>query len=163
MSLLQIANYFECDRTSAVAAADMALGTVVTVSDDGTGQRFLTPMTTAPVAGKYGIVTKESVDPFEVTDSTVPQELAGSRIPVINSGDNVLELRRGVKVEYSADLLDASLDPARGGVTPVVGDQLAVKAGKFAATSATGLVASSTGIAEVFRVFGTNVEVELLN
>lgn len=162
MSYLQIANYFECDRTSAVAAAAMPLGTVVQVSDDGAGQRFLAPLAATPVAGAYGIVTKESVDPFEVTDSTVPQELAGSRIPVIASGDAVLELRRRVKVEYSADLLDASLDVSRGGATPKVGDKLAVKNGMWAAAGASGIVAGSAGIGEVFRVFGTNVMVELL-
>lgn len=162
MSYLHIANYFECDRTSAVAAAAMPLGTVVQVNDTGDGQRRLVPLAATPVNGAYAIVTKESVDPFEVTDSTVPQELAGSRIPVIASGDAVLELRKHVKVAYSVDLLDASLDPGNGGATPAVGDKLAVKNGKWAAAGAAGIVSGSAGIGEVFRVFGTNVMVELV-
>lgn len=162
MSYLHVANFYECDRVSAVAAAALAQGVVCSVSDTGTGERFLTAMSASPVTGAYCIVAKESVDPFEVSDSTVPQILAGSRIPTIASGDAVLELRRGVKVEYSADLLDDSLNPANSGATPTVGQKLAVKNGKWAATGAAGVVSGSAGIGEVFRVFGTNVVVELI-
>jgi hypothetical protein len=164
MSYLHIANYFECDRVSAVANSALVIGSVCKVTDDGKGQRLLTPLTATGdlVKGKYCIVTKESVDPFEVTDSTIPATLAGNRIVTIASGDNVLELRRGVKVEYSADLLDDSLNPANGGATPLVGDQLAIKGSKWAASGASGVVGSSAGTGEVFRVFGTHVIVELL-
>jgi hypothetical protein len=98
MGQLVIANYFECDRLSAVAWEAMTPGMIVKVSDDGAGQRKLLKLANADsaliLAGNYAIVTKELVDPNEVTTTTA-STASGVRTVSIVSGDAVLELRRG--------------------------------------------------------------------
>ena len=157
---LHVANFYECDRISAVAAAGLTVGMVVTVTDDGAGQRLLTQMANgaAIVKGCYAIVAKELVDPYEVVASTATAD-TGFRTVSINAGDNVLELRRGVKAEYSPDMFDASLDPARSGTLPTVGQQLGVKNGLWCtttvATASGNANTTTTPICEVTRVFGS--------
>jgi hypothetical protein len=163
--MIHVQNFYECDRLSAVAGETMSTGMVVKVSDNTKGERKLLKLLDAdtPVLGKYAIVTKELVDPFEVISSTATSD-TGIRTVSIASGDAVLELRRGVKVLMSLDLFDASLDPARSGTLPAVGDQLKVKGSLLCSSGTAGAVA--TLIAEVLRVYGSGstaqVAVELL-
>lgn len=158
---INIANYFEADRRSAKAGETLDMGMVVKVSDWGNGERKLLKVTSSGdlVAENYAVVYKVSAEPYQVTTSTVASQF-GSRITTISSGDSVVEVRRGAIIEYSADLLDASLDPARGGVTPKVTDALGVVNARFCAASA-GSAINTPMIANVFRVFGTKVLIEL--
>lgn len=164
MGQLHIANFFECDRLSAVAWETMTPGMIVKVSDTGTGERKLLKLANADsaelVAGKYAIVTKEMVDAEEVTVSTA-SAATGVRTVSIASGDAVLELRRGVQVEYPADLLHSSLDPARAGTTPSVGDKLEIKDSLPCAVGTASAITSPI-VLRVTRVFGTSVVVELV-
>lgn len=161
---INIANYFDADRRSAKAGETITMGMVVKVSDWGNGERKLLALTDSDSAllvnGKYGVAYKVSADPQQVASSTAPSSL-GSRLVTISSGDAVVEVRRGAIIEYSADLLHSSLDPARGGTTPTVGQDLAIKSSQFC-TTATGSAITSPIVARVFRVFGTKVLVELI-
>lgn len=164
MGTLHIANFWECDRISAVAGEAMTPGMVVKVSDDNSGQRKLNKLADTDsallVAGKYAVVTKEILDPYQVDTSTAPVDF-GSHLVSIASGDTVLELRRLAKLEFTPDLLDASLDPSRGGTTPTVGTALAVKGALFCAASVSGAITSPV-VGRVLRVFGTKVVIELV-
>jgi hypothetical protein len=80
----------------------------------------------------------------------------------IASGDQVVEVRSGAIIEYSADLLDDSLNPAAGGATPTVGDALSMKGSKWCSAGAGGALTPTSPVARVFKVFGTRVLVELL-
>jgi hypothetical protein len=75
----------------------MTPGMIVKVSDTGAGERKLLKVANADsallVAGNYAIVTKELLDPNEVTDSTA-SAASGVRTVSIASGDAVLELRK---------------------------------------------------------------------
>lgn len=164
---LHIANYFDADRRSAKAGEDIGIGDVIKIEDDGVGGRRAMKATVIAdlVPGTCGVAFKVSADPLQVTASTVNADSRadlGSRIVTILSGDQMVEVRRGAILEYSADLLDASLDPARGGTTPSVGAQLNVKASKWCAVGTSGQVIPAAPIAKVFRTFGTKVLVELL-
>jgi hypothetical protein len=66
-----------------------------------------------------------------------------------------------VQVEYPADLLDATLDPARSGTTPKVGDKLEI-VGSLPCKAGTASSITSPIVLRVTRVFGTSVVVELL-
>lgn len=164
MGQLHIANFFECDRLSAVAWEAMTPGMIVKVSDTGTGERKLLKLGNSDaaelVAGKYAIVTKELLDADEVTVSTA-SAASGIRTVSIVSGDAVLELRRGVQVEYPADLLHSSLDPSRAGTTPVVGDKLEI-VNSLPCKAGTASSITSPIVLRVTRVFGTTVVVELV-
>lgn len=157
MGQLHIANFYDCDRLSAVAGeAGLVPGMVVKVGDNGAGERSLTKLgdgeAAQALAGKVAVITKELIDPDEVVSSTAPSE-AGSRIVSIASGDAVLELRRGAKLEYPLDLLHSSLDPSRGGTLPVVGAALGVKDSLFCASGQAGAITSPV-IGRVLRVHG---------
>lgn len=158
--MMHIENFFECDRLSAVAGEAMSTGMIVKVSDTGAGERKLMKLLDAdtPAVGNYAIVTKELVDPYEVAVTTAPSD-TGIRTVSISTGDAVLELRRGTKVRMSLDLLDASLDPARAGTLPAVGDQLKVKGSLLCGSAVVGAVA--TLIARVNRVYGSGATAEL--
>jgi hypothetical protein len=159
MSTLHIANYREADRVSAVAGEVMTPGMIVKVSADATGQRKLLKLLDADsallVAGSYAIVTKEMVDAEEVEVSTANTTLLGSRTVSIASGDAVLELRRGVKIEVSPDLLHSSLDPSQGGTLPAAGDSLFIKSSTICRnTGVAGSIASPI-VLKCFRTFGS--------
>jgi hypothetical protein len=169
MSKLHIANYFEADRRSVRAGEAMDLGSVITITDNGSGGRVAMKVTSAgqAVSGIVGVAFKVSADPLQVTASTVNADSGadlGSRIVTIASGDQIVEVRRGAVLEYTADLLDDSLNPAADtpGTTPDVGDILHIKAGKWCEVGASGAVIPATPIAKVYRTFGTKVLVELV-
>lgn len=159
MSTLHIANFFECDRTSAVAGETMTPGMIVKASADATGQRKLLKLLDADsaslVAGLYAIVTKEAVDADEVETTTANTSVSGNRVVSISSGDAVLELRRGVKIEVSPDLLHSSLDPSQGGTLPAAGDSLFIKSSTFCKNSGVAGSISSPIVARCFRTFGS--------
>jgi hypothetical protein len=164
MGQLHIANFYECDRLSAVAGEVMTPGMIVKVSDTGTGERKLLKLGNSDaaelVAGKYAIVTKELLDALEVTVTTASAS-SGIRTVSIASGDAVLELRRGVQVEYPADMLHASLDPARAGATPTVGTKLEI-VGSLPCAAGTASAITSPIVLRVTKVHGTAVVVELV-
>lgn len=152
-----IANFWEADRRTARAGETMGQGNVVIVSDWGDGQRKLLKLTTgaSPVAGAYGVVYKVAAETYQVESSTAAS-FTGSRITTIASGDYVVEVRPRAILEYSADLLDASL------ATPQpVGTALGVLSGKWC-TTATGSAVTSPVMGRVFRNFGTRTLIELL-
>lgn len=161
---LHIANFFEAQRFSCIAASDMDMGQIIKISDDGTGNRLATLLGNSDsallVSGKYGVSYKVSTDPFQVNSSTAPTFL-GDRVVTILSGDPMVEVRKGAIVEYTADLLDASLDPARSGTTPTAGTALAVLNARWAASTAVGAITSPV-IGRVYDVNGTTILVELV-
>lgn len=145
---IHIANFYDADRRTAVCAqtGGLTMGMLIKVSDDGAGGRKALQVQDADtallVAGNYGIAYKVVADAFQVNSSTANATLTGSRIVTIASGDNIVEVRRGAIVEYSADLLHSSLDPARSGALPVVGAALAIKSGQWCTTGTGGAITS---------------------
>lgn len=164
MSTLHIANYFDCDRLSAVAGEAMTPGMIVKVTGNAAGERKLMKLLDADsaqvVAGKYAVVTKEMIDRDEVESSTAASD-TGSRIVSIASGDAVLELRKGTKIEYSPDLLDDSLNPGASGALPGVGDALAIKGSKWCASGTGGAIATPVA-GRVLRVFGSGTTAKVV-
>lgn len=130
--LIHIANYMDSDRRTATAGEDMPLGCVTVHTPDAAGlQRKLMKITSAGdiKPGRVGIAFKVSADPRQVTSSTVNADSGldfGTRVVSIKEGDMIVEVRRGAMVEYDVSLLDATLDPARAGVLPVVGEELGI-------------------------------------
>lgn len=161
---LHISNFFEAQRFSCTAASAMGMGAIIKISDDGTGNRKATLLANTDSAlllsGKYGVAYKVSTDPFQVNSSTAPTFL-GDRVVTINSGDAIVEVRKGAIIEYSADLLDASLDPARSGTTPSVGDALAIVNALWCAVGTASSIASPV-VGRVYDTHGTLVLVELV-
>ena len=167
MPYLHIANYYEADRRSARAGEAMGLGNVIKIVDDGVGGRKALKVALVGdiTPGAFGVVYKVSADPLQVSSSTASTDAGKTlqdHIVSIASGDQVVEVRRGAILEYSADLLDASLDPAEGGTTPSVGQVLGVKNAKWCNTGAASALVPTTPVAKVYRKFGTRVLVELL-
>lgn len=165
--LIHIANYFEADRRSATAGEAMPLGCVTVASADAGGsQRKLMKVTGSGdiVDGIVGIAFKVSADAEQVTSSTVPSGL-GNRIVSIANGDQIVEVRKGAMVEYDVSLLDATLDPARSGVLPVVGEALAIDTSNalFCDATKAGAVTSPV-FGRVYELRGSKkVVVELLS
>lgn len=160
---IAIVNYLDADRRTAVAGEDLALGAICKVSADASGNRVLTTVTAQAdlqKVGRYAFAFKVSSDPLQVTASTVPSEL-GNRMVSISSGDFIVEARRGTIMEYDPSLLDASLDPARGGTLPVAGDTLAVKNGLPCATGAASAITTPV-VATCYNVVNGKVRVELV-
>lgn len=152
-----IANFFEAPRYSARAGETLAQGMVCKVLDWGNGEQKLLKLGSGDAAyvsgGKYAVVAKFDTDPGQVASSTAPASY-GSRVVTISSGDHVVACYEGSIMEYSTDLLDASL------TSFAVGDSLTVVDGKWAAPGTAGQT-SGQAIGEVFRVFGTKVLIEL--
>jgi hypothetical protein len=153
-----IANFLEAPRYSARAGEAMPLGSVCKVLDWGNGEQKLLKLGTGDAAylsgSNYAVVTKFSTDPNQVASSNVPASY-GSRVVAIASGDHVVACYPGSIMEYTSDLLDASLS------APHVGDDITVKDGKFCLAGTAGQ-ASAQIVATVFRVFGTKTLIELL-
>lgn len=162
--LVHVANWYEADRRSATAGAALPMGGVCVATGDANNNRVLNVAASdADLAktGQVSIVIKVSSDPLQVDKSTVPSEM-GNRIVTIKSGDAVVECRAGSIIEYAPEALDASLDPARGGTAPVVGQKLGVKAGLPCSLAASGALIAAP-ILEVYNLVGGKVRVELLN
>lgn len=155
-----IANFFDAPRFSARAGETMDHGNVVKVLDWGNGERKLMKLANSDAASlsgdKYAVVTKFSTDANQVQSSTAPSRL-GSRIVTISSGDHVVEIRKGAILEYSTDLLHASIVST----PPVVGDGLTVKDSLFCIAGTAGQ-ASAQVVGRVFRIFGTKYLIELV-
>ena len=168
--MLHVTNWTVADIGTGVAAADMAQqGLVCKVTDDGSGRRLMTVLADTDdalvLAGNYAIAMKVDTDANQVdeVDANVDTDVTGDRRVMIKEDDLIMEVRRGAKVEYSADLLHDSLNPAAAGTTPSVGDALGISGGKFATiAAATSAGIASPVVARVHKVFGTNVVIELL-
>lgn len=161
---INIANYFESDRRSATAGEAMVQGMVV-IASNVAGLRKVMKCgngdTALLVAGNYGLVMKITMDPAQVASSTITNSPRVTGSGDIANLDAVMECRRGTIMEYSADMLDASLDPARAGETPVAGQALGVVGSQFCKANAASAITSPV-IGRVFQVYGTKVQVELL-
>ena len=161
---INVANFYESPRYSAVAGEDATQGMVVKIEQDAAGERRLYKLLDADaaelVAGNYGVIYKVSEDPDQVESSTAPTPTR-DRVPTILSGDAVVEVRRGAIIEYTADLLHSSLDPDRAGTTPAATDTLALKDSQWC-TTGTGSAITSPVVGRVYKVYGTNVLVELV-
>lgn len=160
---LHIANFFEADRRTAVAGEDLALGAIVKIAGNAKNQRVATTVTAQAdiqKPGAYGIAFKVSSDPLQVTSSTVPSEM-GTREVTIKSGDFIVECRKGTIMEYDPSLLHASLDPARAGTLPAVGDALAIIGG-LPCTVGTATAITTPVVLRVFDVVNGKVRIELL-
>jgi hypothetical protein len=171
--MIHVTNWKYADIGTAIAAADMAQqGLVCKVTDNGDGRRLMTVLLDTDDAlvleGNYAIAMKVGTDAEEVdgvhpdvangvTALTVPAPTRDREVTIL-AGDLIMEVRRGAKVEYSSDLLDAQLVAA----PPTVGLALGIQAGKWTtvADAATGI--ASPVIGRVHKVFGTNVVIELL-
>ncbi len=158
--LVSIANLFEADRISAVAGEALTNGMAVSLENTAGTRRVMKVDALADLKpGKCGIVWKVSVDPAAVDSSTTPTSW-GSRILSIDNGDDVVLVQEGAYVTYDVAVMDASLDSARGGAAPAVGDRLGLKAGLFSTMGAASALITST-IGRVFEVSGTQVTVEI--
>lgn len=164
--LIHVANYFECERRSAVASAAIPLGSVcvATQGANSATRSVAVAVTDADLAktGQVSIVIKVSNDPLQVDSTTVPTEL-GSRLVAIKTGDAVVECRAGAIVAYDPSLLDASLDPARAGALPTVGQALGVKAGLPCTLGAGGGALIAAPILKVYDIVGGKVRIQLLH
>lgn len=163
MSKIHVANLKAADRKTILAWADMDIGDVIKVVDDGAGGRAALPLTLAGevVHGKYKVAMKFSADPLNVHESTVDADSGrelGNRILTIKSGDFIVALGPGSIIEYPRDELDASLEFA----SLDVGDFLAIEASnsKFALITSGDI--TTPVIAQVYETFGTKVLVEIL-
>ena len=168
MSKLHIANYFESERLSCRAGEAMTQGMVIKLESDGAGGRRAMKLANSDsaklVVGTYGVAFKVSADPFQVTSSTVNADSGadlGSRIVAISSGDDIVQVSRPAILEYTADLLHDSLNPAAGGATPAVEANLEIKDSKWCAVGTSGAIASPIA-GRVHRTFGTRVQIRLV-
>jgi len=167
---LHVANFFEAPRYTAKADGAIAMGQVTKLIGVSGNDRLLLALEDADAAllveGNYGVAYKVSEDPDQVQTTTgffgapVPAPTR-DRVPAIVSGDLMVELRPGCLIEYTAGLLHDSLNPGAAGTTPSVGDALEIKDGLFAEVGTTGAITSPI-IGRTYKVFGTNVIVELL-
>lgn len=163
--LLHIANFYEASRRTAIAGGDIALGAVIKLAPGVGGERTALQVADGDsallVSGNYGVAVKVSNDALQVSTSEgVPADW-GTRVVAIKSGDAFVEVAKGAVLEYDPSLLHASLDPARAGALPSVGQALAIKDGKFCAAATGGAIASPV-IARVFGLVGSKVRVELV-
>src|SRR5690348_5134268 len=166
---MHIANFNEADRRTAYASQDFSqLGLVIKITDNGSGLRLATPLANSESAllvnGNYGVAYKVSIDPFAIESQNLvlnESPAFGDRTVQIKSGDAIVEVRRRAIIEYSADMLDASLDPSRGGTTPTVDSALAIHGSLWCAASVGGAITSPV-VARVYQVFGTSVMIELV-
>ena len=161
--MIHVTNWKYADIGTGVAAADMDQGTICLVSNSS-GKRLLTPVLDTDdantLAGVYCIAMKIGTDADQVDSSTANVTVTGDRTVNIKANDVIMEVRRGAKVEYSADLLDDTLNPAQGGTTPVAGATLGILGGKWCAVGSNALTGVRIGVVDHVR--GTNVVVELL-
>lgn len=160
MTRMHIANYFDADRFTCRAGEDMDPGDIIRIEDDGAGGRRAMKVTQQSdlVAGNWGVVMKVSADPLQVVASTVNTDSRadlGDRIITISSGDDVVQVNNGI-IEMPAEEVDASLDPARSGTLPSVGDALAVVSAKWCDAGAGGAITTPV-VGRVYRVFGTKI------
>lgn len=162
---IHIANFYEADRRTAVAGENMTQGMVVKIDQSASGERRLYKLLNTDsaelVAANYAVVAKFSVDPDQVESTTAPSPTRDRTTVNVLSGDMVVEVRRGSIIEFSADLLHSSLDPARSGATPAATDTLAIKDSLFCKTDVASAITSPV-VARVYKVYGTAVLVELV-
>lgn len=164
---INVANFFEADRRSAVAGEAIDQGMIIQMShfDDVPGTRKAMRLGNGDVLflvpGLYAVAYKVSNDPDQVA-STTASTATGVRTVTIASSDAIVEVRPGAMIEYTADLLDDSLNPAEGGTTPIPGDALEIVGSKWCEIGTASAITAPL-VGRVFRTFGTSVVVELLH
>jgi len=162
---LHIANFYDAPRNTAVAGEDIAMGAVIAISNVS-GARTAMQLTDDDedllLPGMYGIAYKVSVESLQVSETLygVPVDW-GSRVVAISEGDLIVQVGRTAIVEYEPSLLHASLDPARAGTLPVVGETLGIKGGLFCKANVTDAIVAPV-IGRVFDVLSGKVRVELV-
>jgi hypothetical protein len=171
MSRLHVANYQEARRYTAIANATLQLGEIIKIVAGATaGTRYAARSTAVGDVQKttlWGVVMKISSDAQQVA-STTASAATGDRTVTIASGDAVVQVGAGAVIEYHQALLHDSLDPDRGGVTPLVGDSLGIATSgslcrwtTAASTSYTN-VGTTIHVGRVFRTFGKKVLIQLV-
>lgn len=162
---VHVVNWTDAEIGSAVAGANMDQGVVCLVTASGTNRELNVVLDTEDadvLPGNYAVAMKMSSDP-DFVDSSSAAAATGDRTDPILAGDVIMEVQRGAILEYTADLLDDSLDPGRGGATPAIGDDLGIQGGKWATiTAATSSGIASPVVARVHKVFGTRVQIRLV-
>lgn len=163
--LLHIANYADASRRTAIAGEAIALGAVIKLNANAAGERQALTVADGDaallVSGNYGVALKVSNQMLQVSASDdVPTEF-GTRLVEIKSGDAIVEVAKGAVLEYDPSLLHSSLDPARAGALPSVGQALGIKGGLFC-TAGTGGAITSPVIGRVFGLVGNKVRIELV-
>jgi hypothetical protein len=163
MSKIHIANFRDSDRATVRAWADLDLGDVIRIVDDGVGGRAALPVTALGhlVTGRYAVAMKFSADPEAVQESTVDDDSGaslGSRIVSISSGDFIVACGPGAILEYPEEELDASVTTS----TVDAGDFLAIKSSssKFCTQASGDITAKVVG--QVHSTFGTRILVRVL-
>jgi hypothetical protein len=163
---VNIVNLVESDRRSCRAGEDMSQGNVIKMEDDGSGGRraMLVDNGDSLTLGKTGVVLKVKMDGHRYADSTTLsavqlRELGDPRL-YIDSGDQVIECRRGTILEYSLDALHSSLTSA-GQPNCSVGDDLGIKDHMFC-TAGTSSAITSPVIGRVFKTTTTKIFIELV-
>ena len=163
--LLHISNYMDADRLTAKAGEALTMGQVVKVTGVS-NVRTLTYVRDAEsallVAGKYGVAFKVSSEELQVATSTVPVDFAGTRLNTIASGDWIAWVGPGAILEYDVSILHSSLDPARAGTLPVIGDALGVKDGLFCRANVGSAIISPV-IGRVYDILAGKVRIQLLD
>lgn len=164
---MHIANYQTAQRLTAVALESMTSGMVVKVAAEVSGQAGLLKLADGDTAaaGKYGIVMKVDVraEAVETTSIASTNARLGGQTRLsesIVSGELVVLVGRGAIAAYKAADLHSSLDAARSGATPTVGDVIKVKDAQFCSSGTGGANASVPAVVREMR--GTDVLIELL-
>lgn len=162
-----VVNFKYADMETATAGAAMNIGDIGLVTEGASGAiREVNPIGDTDDAlvleGNVGVVIKFPADALEVATSTAAPS-TGDRVPSIALGDLVVLVGKGAILEYDADELDNSLNPAQSGTTPTVGDDIGISSSKFSdiATAVSAGIAVPV-IARVHRTFGTKVQIKLV-
>ncbi len=166
---IAILNYDEADRRSARAGEDdMEIGNVVQVIDDGSGGRKAilagdTGTTLSPTA--VGILWKVRMDGRRVTTTTdlttVQLRDLGDARTYVDSGDQVVVVRKGAIIEFDEDSCHASLYTSNV-PNVVVGAKLVIKDAKIAKSGTGSANTTPDPFAFVYAINGAKIFAELV-
>lgn len=165
---IEILNYDEADRRSGRAGqASMEIGNVVKAVDDGAGDRkfLLAGNADTLVPTATGILWKVRMDGRRVItttslSATQLRDLGDART-YVDSGDQVVMVRKGAVIAFDEDSCHASLYTANV-PNVVVGDKLVIKDALIAKSGTSGANTTPNPFAYVYRVNGTKIFAELV-
>lgn len=165
---ITVRNYLDADRRSGTAGEAMVVGDIVKATNSS-GKRVLMKLANADSAlvlsGNYGVVWKVAAKEYQVLSTTANTTVTGDRRVTIAANDQVVELRKGAIIEYSATDLHSSLNPGSGGTLPVPGQALQIVDSKFCLVGTPSAITTPI-TARVFEVNGTGatakVSIELV-
>ncbi len=165
---IAILNYEESDRRSARAGEDdMEIGNVVKVVDDGDGNRvaLLAGNSDTLVPTATGILWKVRMDGRRVvtTTSLSAKQLRdlGDARTYVDSGDQVVVVRKGAIIEFDEDSCHSSLYTTNL-PNVEVGDKLVIKDALIAKSGTGGANTTPDPFAFVYRVNGAKIFAELV-